>query len=83
MSGSCVNSACEQEQRFSGQLASLWGQQSLRLLYSSFKGYNTPELANAKVKQILDEVKKEMRLSLRNGLIRKTKTLIGKQPVKL
>ena len=26
----------------------------------SYKGYNTPELANAKIKQILDEVKKEM-----------------------
>ncbi len=26
----------------------------------SYKGYNTPELVNAKIKQILDEVKKEM-----------------------
>ena len=26
----------------------------------SYKGYNTPELANAKIKQVLDEVKKEM-----------------------
>ena len=26
----------------------------------SYKGYNTPELSNAKIKQILDEVKKEM-----------------------
>jgi hypothetical protein len=26
----------------------------------SYKGYNTPELLNAKIKQILDEVKKEM-----------------------
>ena len=26
----------------------------------SYKGYNTPELANAKIKQILDEIKKEM-----------------------
>ncbi len=26
----------------------------------TYKGYNTPELANAKIKQILDEVKKEM-----------------------
>ena len=26
----------------------------------SYKGYNTPELANAKIKQILDEAKKEM-----------------------
>ena len=26
----------------------------------SYKGYNTPELANAKIKQILDEVKNEM-----------------------
>lgn len=26
----------------------------------SYKGYNTPELANAKIKQILDEVKKDM-----------------------
>ena len=28
----------------------------------SYKGYNTPELANTKIKQILDEVKKEMPL---------------------
>jgi hypothetical protein len=28
----------------------------------SYKGYNTPELANAKIKQLLDEVKKEMPL---------------------
>jgi hypothetical protein len=28
----------------------------------SYKGYNTPELANAKIKQILDEVKKDMPL---------------------
>jgi hypothetical protein len=28
----------------------------------SYKGYNTPELANAKIKQVLDEVKKEMPL---------------------
>ena len=26
----------------------------------SYKGYNTPELANARIKQILDEVKNEM-----------------------
>jgi hypothetical protein len=26
----------------------------------SYKGYNTPELVNARIKQILDEVKKEM-----------------------
>jgi hypothetical protein len=26
----------------------------------SYKGFNTPELANAKIKQILDEVKNEM-----------------------
>ena len=26
----------------------------------SYKGYNTPELANSKIKQILDEVKKDM-----------------------
>ena len=26
----------------------------------SYKGYNTPELVNAKISQILDEVKKEM-----------------------
>jgi hypothetical protein len=26
----------------------------------SYKGYNTPDLLNAKIKQILDEVKKEM-----------------------
>ncbi len=26
----------------------------------SYKGYNTPELANAKIRQILDEVKNEM-----------------------
>jgi hypothetical protein len=26
----------------------------------SYKGYNTPELVNAKIKQILDEVKNEM-----------------------
>jgi hypothetical protein len=26
----------------------------------SYKGYNTPELANAKIKQILDEAKKDM-----------------------
>jgi hypothetical protein len=26
----------------------------------SYKGYNTPELVNTKIKQILDEVKKEM-----------------------
>ena len=26
----------------------------------SYKGYNTPDLANAQIKQILDEVKKEM-----------------------
>ena len=26
----------------------------------SYKGYNTPELANAKIKQILDEVNKVM-----------------------
>jgi hypothetical protein len=26
----------------------------------SYKGYNTPELANAKITQILDEVKKDM-----------------------
>jgi hypothetical protein len=28
----------------------------------SYKGYNTPELANAKIEQILDETKKEMPL---------------------
>jgi hypothetical protein len=28
----------------------------------SYKGFNTPELANAKIKQILDVVKKEMPL---------------------
>ncbi len=28
----------------------------------SYKGYNTPELANGRIKQILDEVKKEMPL---------------------
>ena len=26
----------------------------------SYRGYNTPELVNARIKQILDEVKKEM-----------------------
>ncbi len=26
----------------------------------SYKGYNTPELMNAKIKEILDEAKKEM-----------------------
>jgi len=26
----------------------------------SYKGYNTPELVNARIRQILDEVKKEM-----------------------
>lgn len=26
----------------------------------SYKGYNTPELANGKIKQILDEAKKDM-----------------------
>ena len=26
----------------------------------TYKGYNTSELANARIKQILDEVKKEM-----------------------
>ena len=28
----------------------------------SYKGYNTPELVNAKIKQFLDEAKKEMPL---------------------
>jgi hypothetical protein len=28
----------------------------------SYKGYDTPELANARIKQVLDEVKKEMPL---------------------
>lgn len=48
----------------------------------SYKGYNTPELVNAKIKQILDEVKKEMPPFIEKWLIKKT-NLIGKQPVKL
>jgi len=39
--------------------------------------------ANAKIGQVLDEAIKEMPPSSKNGLIQKSKTLIGKQPVNL
>ncbi len=40
----------------------------------SYKGYNTNELVNSKIKQILDEVKKEMRVTPKHWFIQNTKT---------